>query len=120
MVAPKAATTKSVPSKKPRTARSAPTKPASARKSVSPAATAKKADKRARVRVVRDGFTMPEDDFALIAALKLRAMKAQRETKKSELLRAGLHVLMALDEATLVRELSRLRPLKVGRPKRAQ
>jgi hypothetical protein len=71
-----------------------------------------------RPRLVRDGFTMPEDDFALIAALKGRAMSARREAKKSELLRAGLHALMALDPAALVAALQRLQPLKVGRPKK--
>jgi hypothetical protein len=71
-----------------------------------------------RVRLVRDSFTMPEPDFALIAALKLRTLAAQRETKKSELLRAGLHALMALDDDTLVNALGRLQPLKLGRPKK--
>ena len=71
-----------------------------------------------RVRLVRDSFTMPEPDFALIAALKGRAMAAQREAKKSELLRAGLHALMALDGAALVGALGRLQALKPGRPKK--
>lgn len=71
-----------------------------------------------RARLVRDGFTMPEDDFALIAALKGRALSARRAAKKSELLRAGLHTLMALDAQALVAALERLQPLKVGRPKK--
>jgi hypothetical protein len=50
--------------------------------------------------------------------LKSRAMDAQREAKKSELLRAGLHALMALDSKALVGALSRLEPLKLGRPKK--
>ena len=72
-----------------------------------------------RKRLIRDSFTMPEPDFALIAALKLRTLAARRETKKSELLRAGLHALMALDDDTLVNALGRLQPLKLGRPKKA-
>jgi hypothetical protein len=71
-----------------------------------------------RTRLVRDSFTMPEPDFALIAALKARTMAAQRETKKSELLRAGLQVLMALDDGMLMNALGRLQPLKLGRPKK--
>jgi hypothetical protein len=78
---------------------------------------AKKPPKQ-RKRLVRDSFTMPEPDFALIAALKTRTMAAQRETKKSELLRAGLHALMALDDHTLISALGRLQPLKLGRPKK--
>jgi hypothetical protein len=67
---------------------------------------------------VRDSFTMPEADFALIATLKARALAAKRETKKSELLRAGLHALAALDTRALVVALGQLDPVKVGRPKR--
>lgn len=73
---------------------------------------------RQRARVVRDGFTMPEGDFALIAVLKARALSAHREARKSELLRAGLHALAALDAAGLVAALEALEPLKVGRPKK--
>lgn len=71
-----------------------------------------------RPRLIRDGFTMPESDFALIGMLKTRALSAQREAKKSELLRAGLYALMALDGDALVAALGRLQPLKVGRPKK--
>ena len=92
-----------------------PTKATS--KKVMSDAPAKKPSKQ-RVRLVRDSFTMPEPDFALIAALKARALAAKRETKKSELLRAGLQVLMALDDATLMNALGRLQPLKLGRPKK--
>jgi hypothetical protein len=72
---------------------------------------------KVRQKPVRDSFTMPEADFALIATLKARALSAQRETKKSELLRAGLHVLAALDTPTLVAALGQLEPVKIGRPK---
>jgi hypothetical protein len=110
------------PARKAPAARRAPaTKVAAARQAPPPkaqaAAAAEKAPKQ-RVRLVRDSFTMPEADFALIAALKARAMAAQREAKKSELLRAGLHALMALDGPALVGALGRLQPLKVGRPKK--
>lgn len=91
--------------------------PAAKAKTVAAPASDKKPPKQ-RVRLVRDSFTMPEPDFALIAALKARAMDAKREAKKSELLRAGLHALMALDGAALVGALGRLQPLKLGRPKK--
>ena len=71
-----------------------------------------------RSKPVRDSFTMPGADFALIATLKSRALSACRETKKSELLRAGLHALAAMDEATLLAALGRLDPVKTGRPKK--
>jgi hypothetical protein len=70
-----------------------------------------------RSKPVRDSFTMPEADFALIATLKARTLAAKRETKKSELLRAGLHALAALDTRALVAALGALEPVKIGRPK---
>jgi hypothetical protein len=119
IVAPVKAAPRRAPAKKP-TSAAARKQPAKKTKAVpAPAAqeTQKKPPKQ-RVRLVRDSFTMPEPDFALIAALKARTMAAQRETKKSELLRAGLQVLMALDDATLMNALGRLQPLKLGRPKK--
>lgn len=71
-----------------------------------------------RARLVRDSFTMPEADFALIATLKALAMDHKRAAKKSELLRAGLHALAALDGEALIKALEALQPLKVGRPKK--
>lgn len=68
---------------------------------------------------VRDSFTMPEADFSLIATLKARALASKRETKKSELLRAGLHALAGLDAAGLIHALRQLEPVKIGRPKKA-
>ena len=97
--------------------RGAPVKMTPVVPAAAPKDNAKKPPKQ-RVRLVRDSFTMPEPEFALIAALKARTMAAQRETKKSELLRAGLHVLMALDDNTLISALGRLQPLKLGRPKK--
>ena len=73
---------------------------------------------KARSALVRDSFTMPEDDFKRIATLKARALKAQRPAKKSELLRAGLQVLEGLTAAALVDVLNRLVTLKPGRPKK--
>ena len=117
--APTQAAPRRAPAKK-ASAAAARKKPAAPRKAA-PVAAAKNDDKKApklRARLVRDSFTMPESDFALIATLKARALAAKREAKKSELLRAGLHVLMALDSASLLVALGRLQPLKVGRPKK--
>jgi hypothetical protein len=68
---------------------------------------------------VRDSFTMPQSDFALIDLLKVRALGFRRPTKKSELLRAGLQALAAMPAAELKAALGRLTPLKTGRPKKA-
>lgn len=72
-----------------------------------------------RAKLVRDGFTMPEADYALIAELKHRLHDAKREARKSELLRAGLHALAELDAQALAAALDRLAPVKTGRPRKS-
>lgn len=79
-----------------------------------PAAEAKKPPKPA---LVRDGFTMPEGEYAVIAQVKQRAVAAGRPVKKSEVLRAGLMLLAALDDTRLQAALAAVPALKTGRPK---
>lgn len=69
-------------------------------------------------KLVRDSFTMPRSDFELIALLKERALTFKRPTKKSELLRAGLQALAALNQKQLQTSLDHLPLLKSGRPKK--
>ncbi len=69
-------------------------------------------------KLVRDSFTMPEPDFALINVLKARAVDLKRPVKKSELLRAGLQLLAGLSAAKLLAALDALAPVKTGRPKK--
>lgn len=95
---------------------SAPRAEASAKHQKSAQADAKPA--RLKVPLVRDSFTMPAADFELIAAMKLRALKLMRPTKKSELLRAGLRALTALNDTRFCATLNSLTPLKPGRPKK--
>lgn len=73
---------------------------------------------KVKQKLVRDSFTMPRGDFGLINTLKERALSFRRPTKKSELLRAGLHALSALGDAKLQQVLDGLVPLKTGRPKK--
>ena len=116
--APSAAATQAA---KPRAAKTVAPKKAVAAAPVAKAAAKPvevKAPKKQKPVLVRDGFTMPEADFALIAALKRRAAAAGREAKKSELLRAGLRALAALEAAALVVSLNALEPVKVGRPRK--
>jgi hypothetical protein len=69
-----------------------------------------------KAKLVRDSFTMPQPDFDLIARLKDRAIKFGRPAKKSEILRAGLKALAALDDASLRAVLDDLVLIKTGRP----
>jgi hypothetical protein len=89
----------------------------SAKQKSSPMIAAMPAQVVKKDKLIRDSFTLPREDFELIAALKDRALDFKRPTKKSELLRAGLQVLASLDQAKLRTALDALRPLKAGRPK---
>jgi hypothetical protein len=113
-VAPKPA--KKVAAKAPATA----TKKPAAKTVVATTPSPVKASAPAKVKqkLVRDSFTMPRGDFGLINTLKDRALTFRRPTKKSELLRAGLHALAALPDAKLKLVLDGLVPLKTGRPKK--
>ena len=78
-----------------------------------------KEGKAAKVKMVRDSFTMPSDDFVLIERIKARALDWKQPVKKSEVLRAALHALMALNDTRLKAALSSLAPIKKGRPNKA-
>lgn len=80
---------------------------------VSPAVVAKPA----KVKLVRDSFTIPAGEYAQLAALKQRALKAAYPAKKSELLRAGIRLLAALPDKDLLAALQALPAIKTGRPK---
>ncbi|MDD5056949.1 MAG: hypothetical protein PHQ60_03675 [Sideroxydans sp.] len=72
----------------------------------------------AKVKVVRDSFTMPQADYDLIAELKAKALKSGLHVKKSELLRVSLQALSKLGEAQLKKAISGLEKIKTGRPKK--
>ena len=72
---------------------------------------------KVKAKLIRDSFTMPREDWDLIQQLKERALGFKRPTKKSELLRAGLQVMVGLSDAKLRVALEGLTPLKAGRPK---
>jgi len=115
-----------------RTAKAAETKPV-ARPAVRESSPAKKvahesepfvakgnrADKPAKAkkaRLVRDSFTMPEGEYALIAALKKRCLHAGVAAKKSEILRAAIANLAKLGDTSVVAAVRRLETIKTGRP----
>ena len=77
-----------------------------------------KKDKKGKTKVVRDSFTMPEDDYAKIAELKKVCLDAGIHVKKSELLRAGLHALGKLGISQLKRMISQIEQVKTGRPRK--
>jgi len=68
-------------------------------------------------KLVRDSFTIPRAEYAAIDALKKRVSQAGRSAKKSELLRAGLMALMAMDDTALAAAVAAVPAIKTGRPK---
>ena len=67
-------------------------------------------------KLVRDSFTMPATDYALIGALKARTLASGTSVKKSELLRAGLNALAAMSPAQLIGLIASMPHVKTGRP----
>lgn len=101
----------------------APVKPAPAKKTVAApkaVAVAKKAvaakPGKVKPKLVRDSFTMPKAEYAAIDVLKQRAAKLARPVKKSELLRAGVKLLNALDDKALLAAVNAVPTIKTGRP----
>jgi hypothetical protein len=74
-------------------------------------------DKVRKAKLVRDSFTMPEQEYAVLGQVKKACLKAGFEIKKSELLRIGVALISQLDMATLQNVLASLPQLKTGRPK---
>ncbi|MBK4735904.1 hypothetical protein JJB74_14890 [Noviherbaspirillum sp. DKR-6] len=120
------------PSPKAAKAGAAPVKKAakaSPAKAADKAAAAQQADSKTRAvaktekgkakkpRLTRDSFTMPDDEYAMLANIKHACLKAGFEVKKSQLLRIGIGMVHALDMASLRKRIDALTPLKPGRPK---
>jgi hypothetical protein len=110
--APKAHTArKMMPKAKAIKPKSAPLSPASDKKTP-------KKEKQKKIKMVRDSFTMPEYDYAKIAELKKKCLKAGVPIKKSELLRAGLSYLTKLSSPALLKTVQQVEKIKTGRPAR--
>ena len=101
-------------------AKAAASKPAAARpaKAAAPAAPQPAKDSKAKKpKLVRDSFTIPKDEYAVIETLKQRAAALAQPVKKSELLRAGLKVLAAMSDSALRSAVQAVPSIKTGRPK---
>jgi hypothetical protein len=61
-----------------------------------------KKDKPKKIKMVRDSYSMPENDFEKLAELKKKCLAAGVHVKKSELLRVGLMGLIKLSNASLM------------------
>lgn len=88
-------------------------KPAASAVTVAPAK-----EKAKKAKLVRDSFTMPEAEYAVLNHVKKACLSAGIEVKKSQLLRVGLLLLSKTDVASLKTLVANLEPLKAGRPKK--
>ena len=70
-------------------------------------------------KMVRDSFTFPKAEYAVLDGLKMRAAKLGSPAKKTELLRAGIKAIAAMQDAAFVDALKSVPSLKTGRPAKA-
>ena len=74
-----------------------------------------KPPKEPKEKAVRDAFTFPPGDHALFAIIQKKALEAGVQINKSEIIRAGLHLLNVMSNKDLVRALGQIEKLKTGR-----
>lgn len=77
------------------------------------------AAKPKKAKLVRDSFTIPKAEYLVLDELKQRAVKLGQPVKKSELLRAGIKALAALELTDFLAALAQVPAIKTGRPKQA-
>ena len=92
----------------------APAKPAAKPAPAKPATA--KSVKVKKPKMVRDSFTFPKAEYAVLDELKLRSAKLGHSVKKTELLRAGIKAIAAMQDAALLAALRVVPSLKTGRP----
>lgn len=71
-------------------------------------------------KLVRDSFTMPESEYAVLGDVKKACLKASLAVKKSELLRVGVALIQKMSVEQLKGALESLPSLKAGRPKKSK
>lgn len=113
-----AATKAKTPVKKPSKKKGSAAKKPSSKSVARSSAKKPKKDQKPKVKVVRDSFTMPQNEYKKIAEIKAICLKAKMHVKKSEVLRGGLKVLSKLSSTQLKKVLGDMEKIKTGRPKK--
>ncbi|WP_262963669.1 hypothetical protein [Methylobacter psychrophilus] len=75
-----------------------------------------KKKKNPKVKVIRDSFSFPEEDYLKISQLKKTCLAAGINVKKGEILRAGLHLLTQLTLDDLKSVIEQVEKVQTGRP----
>jgi hypothetical protein len=76
----------------------------------------KKITEKPHSKLIRDSFTIPEDEYVLLAETKKTCLKSGLEIKKSQLIRIGIRLVHELGPSRLKKEQKALQPVKTGRP----
>jgi hypothetical protein len=66
-------------------------------------------------KAIRDLFSMPPDDHAIIAQIQAKCLKVGIVASKSQVIRAGLHALCDLSDVEVGTLVARLEQLKPGK-----
>ncbi|MDD1632731.1 MAG: hypothetical protein LUP91_11075 [Methylococcaceae bacterium] len=75
-----------------------------------------KKSKIVKAKVIRDSFSFPEQDYVKISELKKTCLAEGIHVKKSEILRAGLHLLSQLNLDELKIAVDQVEKIQTGRP----
>lgn len=75
-----------------------------------------KLEKLKKPKMVRDSFSMPKNEYVALDALKARATQLKLSVKKTELIRAGIKALTAMNDAAFKAAVVSVPNLKTGRP----
>jgi len=75
-------------------------------------------EKDKKPKLIRDSFTIPEDEYQVLVAAKKRIVKSGLEVRKTEIVRIGLALVGKASLAELKKQLGALKKLQSGRPKR--
>jgi len=84
---------------------------------VKEAGVASVASEKKKIKLVRDSFTIPKNEYITLSDLKLRSARLGRQAKKSEVLRAGIEALNKMSDILFSAALDAIPSLKTGRPK---
>lgn len=74
-----------------------------------------KAKKPKKIKLIRDSFTAPKHELSVLDDLKLRALSLKMPVKKSELLRAGIKALAAMNDPIFLAALQSVSTADMGR-----
>ena len=73
--------------------------------------------KAKKAKLVRDSFTIPKVEYAVLDELKTRAGRLDSAAKKSELIRAGIMALASMSDSAFLAAVKAVPTIKTGRPK---